>query len=67
MAKSSKRPAVDDKAAKRLDWLRRKHAKARDDYHFANGYRAGLECALLAIRDGCDIIGYSIDDGKADI
>jgi hypothetical protein len=66
MAKSSKRPA-DDKAANRLDWLRRKHKRAVADYHFANGYRAGLECALLAIRDGRDIAGYSIDDGKAEI
>ena len=51
----------------RVDWLTRKHEKAVADYYFANGYRAGLECALLAIREGRDIIGYSIDDGKAAI
>jgi hypothetical protein len=52
-------------AGKRLDWLRRKHDKAVADYHFANGYRAGLECALLAIRDGRDVLWESIDDDKA--
>ncbi len=52
---------------RRLDWLKRKHEKAVADYHFANGYRAGLECAIIAITKGADIIGYSIDDGKADL
>lgn len=56
-----------DTAAIRLDWLRRKTDKAIADYHFANGYRAGLECALRAIKEGRDILDYSIDEGKADI
>lgn len=56
-----------DLAAIRIDWLIRKHQQAVDDYNFANGYRAGLECALTAIQRGEDLIGYSIDDGKADI
>jgi len=49
----------------RLDWLKSKYEKALADYHFANGYRAGLECAVLAIAKGRDILGDSIDDGKA--
>ena len=56
-----------DAQAIRLDWLRRKHQKAVDDYNFANGYRAGLSEALQAIEDGRDILDYSIDDGKAEI
>lgn len=52
---------------KRLDWLKQKHEKAKADYSFANGYRAGLECAIIAIEKGRDILGYSIDDDKADI
>jgi hypothetical protein len=51
----------------RLDWLKQKEAKAIADHHFANGYRAGLECAVRAIARGEDIMGYSIDDGKAEI
>jgi hypothetical protein len=50
-----------------LEWLRRKHEKAVADYNFANGFCAGLECALLAIEKGRDILGDSIDDGKAEI
>jgi hypothetical protein len=56
-----------DQTNKRLDWLRRKRDKAVADYHFANGYRAGIEDALRAIEKGEDILGYSIDDGKAEI
>lgn len=51
----------------RIEWLKRKEAKAIADYHFANGYRAGLECAVRAITRGTDILNYSIDEGKADI
>jgi len=51
-----------DNSVVRLDWLKRKHDKALEDYNFYNGYRAGLECALMAIRDGRDILDYSIDD-----
>ena len=54
-----------DPAQIRLDWLKQKEAKAIADYHFANGYRAGIECAVRAITRGEDIMGYSIDDGKA--
>lgn len=56
---------IIDPHAKRLDWIKRKHAKALADYHFANGYRAGLECAVLAMSEGRDVLGDSIDDGKA--
>lgn len=63
MTRLTKKP--DDPRAVRLDWLERKHRKAVADHHFANGYRAGLECALLAIKDGRDILGESIDEGKA--
>lgn len=56
-----------DPAQIRLDWLKRKEAKAIADYHFANGYRAGLECAVRAITRGEDVVGCSIDDGKAEI
>ena len=61
MKKKRKEPAQV-----RLDWLKRKHEKAITDHAFANGYRAGLECAVLAIAKGQDILGNSIDDGKAE-
>lgn len=69
MVKRSKDTALSENEAraKRIDWLRRKHAKAKSDYHFANGYRAGLECAVLAMEKGEDILGYSIDKGEATI
>lgn len=56
-----------DAAQVRLDWLRRKEAKAIADFHFTNGYRAGIECAVRAIVRGEDILGNSIDEGKAEI
>jgi hypothetical protein len=56
-----------DNTTIRLDWLRRKHEKAITDHAFANGYRAGLDCAIRALTKGEDILGYSIDNGKADI
>lgn len=46
---------------RRTIWLREKHEKAVADYNFANGYRAGLECALKAVEEGRDITGASID------
>ena len=45
----------------RTKWLSEKLEKATADYHFANGYRAGLDCALRAVMDGEDILGQSID------
>lgn len=62
MKKSRKDPAKI-----RLDWLKRLYDKAVTDHAFANGYRAGLDCAIRAIETGRDILDYSIDDGKADI
>jgi hypothetical protein len=62
-----KKKQAKDPVAMRLDWLRRKHEKAITDNAFANGYRAGLDCAIRAITEGEDVLGYSIDDGKADI
>jgi hypothetical protein len=56
-----------DTTAIRLDWLRRKHEKAITDHAFANGYRAGLDCAIRAIETGRDILDYSIDEGQAKI
>jgi hypothetical protein len=53
--------------AKRIAWVKARHAKQLADYHFANGYRAGLECALLAIEEGRDVLGYSVDTGEAKI
>ncbi len=53
--------------AKRMDWLRRKHDKAVEEHHFVNGYRAGLQCAMLAMFEGRDILGDSIDKGEAKI
>ena len=61
------KPSRKEPTQIRLDWLRRKEAKAIADYHFANGYRAGIECAVRAVTKGEDILGYSIDDGKAEI
>ena len=62
-----KKLSDEERRVIRLDWLRRKTEKAIADYHFANGYRAGLECAFDAIKHGRNILDYSIDDGKADI
>jgi hypothetical protein len=56
-----------DNSVVRLDWLKRKHDKAVYDSAFANGYRAGLDCAIRAIETGRDILDYSIDEGKSDI
>jgi hypothetical protein len=56
-----------DPAQIRLAWLKRLHDKAIYDHAFANGYRAGLDCAIRAIETGRDILDYSIDDGKAEI
>lgn len=49
-----------DLKTKRTAWIRKRHEKHLADYHFANGFRAGLECALLAL-DGRDVMGNSID------
>lgn len=54
-------------ADKRISWLKKKSEKAVADYHFANGYRAGIECAVRALTQGRDILGNSIDDDKAEI
>lgn len=60
-------PLPVDTAKVRIAWLKRKEAKVLADYHFANGYRAGIECAVRAITKGEDILGNSIDEGKAEI
>lgn len=48
----------------RLKWISEKHEEKAREYHFANGFRAGLQCALLAL-EGRDILGHSIDPQKA--
>ncbi len=50
----------EDLLAWRKDWIRRKMEEKNDEQHFANGFRAGLQCALYAL-EGRDIIGSSID------
>lgn len=44
----------------RTEWIRREHDKHRDNQNFENGFRAGLDCALMALA-GRDILGQSID------
>jgi hypothetical protein len=56
---------AEQQFAGRLEWLKSKRDKAIADYHFANGYRAGIEEACRIIERGEDIAGYSIDNKVA--
>jgi hypothetical protein len=49
----------------RVAWLKRKLDQATAEYHFANGYRAGIEAAHRGILTGIDPAGRSIDRGDA--
>ena len=53
----------DDLIAHRIAWIRREHEKQIEKYAFENGYRAGLDCALMAL-EGRNILGHSIDPEK---
>lgn len=50
--------------AERVAWLEREHEKAKHEAAFQNGMRAGLQKALMAIVEGTDILGESIDRKK---
>lgn len=47
--------------AHRVAWLERAHEEAKTRAAFENGMRAGLQKALMAIVDGTDTLGESID------
>jgi len=45
----------------RIAFVRERLERAKEEYDFQNGYRAGLQCAIDALDRGEDAVGLSID------